>query len=340
MGGDTKASGNRAVAIGIGTTANGAEAFAMGDGTEASGSRAAALGNKTMASNRSAVSMGENSQASGIASIAMGTSTTASGRNAVAMGKGTSADAKMAVAMGNETEVSGWHSVAMNGNTTAQAKNSLVIGRWNTISGSESQWNPDDPLFVAGNGNGDTDRSNALLLKKNGEMTIAGNLTENSDRRLKTNIQKLGSVLGDLEDIAPVRFHFKEDTGHPEDRQIGLIAQEVQDAFPELVTKGSDGYLSLAYPKLTAVLLKGLQEQQATIEDLKAKNKTLSSKQEVTQNRLDSLEDRLARLESRVGAERPASAGLLHSWALGGLFLAFLAGGVVGTRLRSLSAEK
>ncbi len=133
-------------------------------------------------------------------------------------------------------------------------------------------------------------------------MTIAGNLTENSDRRLKTNIQNLGSVLGDLAEIDPVRFRFKEDTGHPEDRQIGLIAQEVQENFPELVTKGADGYLSLAYPKLTAVLLKGLQEQQSTVEEVKQEN--------------EEIKRRLAALEMKITRSEPAEAALMDSWML------------------------
>jgi hypothetical protein len=40
----------------------------------------------------------------------------------------------------------------------------------------------------------------------------------------------------------------------------------VRKEFPELVSEDSEGYLSLAYPKVTALLLKGLQGQQATIQ--------------------------------------------------------------------------
>lgn len=53
-------------------------------------------------------------------------------------------------------------------------------------------------------------------------------------------------------------------------RQIGLIAQNVEKEFPELVNKDKDGYESLAYDKFTAVLLEAIKEQQKQIEGLKA----------------------------------------------------------------------
>jgi hypothetical protein len=81
----------------------------------------------------------------------------------------------------------------------------------------------------------------------------------------------LGPALKGLLSLPAVRYRFKEETGRSTNLQIGLIAQDVQAVFPELVISGSDGHLSLAYPKLTAVLLQGLQEQQAQIETLEAR---------------------------------------------------------------------
>jgi hypothetical protein len=153
---------------------------------------------------------------------------------------------------------------------TAPAYASLVIGRYNVWVGHPTSWEPTDPLLVAGNGTDQAAPSNALTLYKNGNLTIAGTLTESSDARLKVDIEPLGPALEHLADIIPVRFRFREDTGHPTDPQIGLLAQEVAEAFPELVTTDSEGYLSLAYPKLTAVLIRAIQEQQDEIEALRA----------------------------------------------------------------------
>ena len=42
--------------------------------------------------------------------------------------------------------------------------------------------------------------------------------------------------------------------------QIGIIAQELEEQYPELVDIDSDGYKSIQYGKLTAVLLEGIKE--------------------------------------------------------------------------------
>lgn len=55
-------------------------------------------------------------------------------------------------------------------------------------------------------------------------------------------------------------MHFEEGT------EIGLVAQQVEKIFPELVREDGNGYKSVSYEKLTVVLLKALQEQQQMIE--------------------------------------------------------------------------
>ena len=52
-------------------------------------------------------------------------------------------------------------------------------------------------------------------------------------------------------------------------RQIGIIAQELEQEFPELVNTDKDGYKAIAYDKLTAVLLEAIKSQQREIEGLK-----------------------------------------------------------------------
>jgi len=122
-------------------------------------------------------------------------------------------------------------------------------------------------------------------------------------------------VLDHLSPIPAVRYRFKEGTGRSTDPQIRLIAQDVQAAFPELVTRGSDGHLSLAYPKLTAVLLQGLQDQQ---------------------NQIETLEQRLAALEHGALRNTPAPVlgGLpIGAWTAGLVLL----GGLVFWRRRATS---
>jgi surfactin synthase thioesterase subunit len=53
-------------------------------------------------------------------------------------------------------------------------------------------------------------------------------------------------------------------------QQLGVVAQELQKQFPELVVEGDDGFLAVNYSQLSAVLLQAVKEQQKEIETLKA----------------------------------------------------------------------
>jgi hypothetical protein len=152
--------------------------------------------------------------------------------------------------------------------TTSQAYASLVIGRFNVVAGNPFTWDSSDPLFVAGNGVSGNP-SNALTLLKNGDLIIAGTFTSTSDVRLKDEIEPLEGALERVLKLAPIRYRFREGASHPRDRKIGLSAQAVEPLFPELVRRGPDGYLSVAYADLSAVLVRAIQEQQGQIEALR-----------------------------------------------------------------------
>jgi hypothetical protein len=93
--------------------------------------------------------------------------------------------------------------------------------------------------------------------------TIRGNNVSLSDQRHKQDIHTLEKALTKLQELRGVRFKWK-DKAQGTDTQIGLIAQEVEKVVPELVSTDSEGYKSIAYGKLTAVLveaIKALQQQ-------------------------------------------------------------------------------
>ena len=62
-------------------------------------------------------------------------------------------------------------------------------------------------------------------------------------------------------------YHWKEDTAFTNKQDIGLVAQEVEKVFPELVAENEQGYKGIAYSKLTAVLIEAIKEQQAQMID-------------------------------------------------------------------------
>jgi hypothetical protein len=100
-----------------------------------------------------------------------------------------------------------------------------------------------------------------------GSWTVTGTLTESSSVRYKENIADLSYSLEDALKLRPVEYT-KIGTSH---KEVGFIAEEVNDIIPEAVSKNDDGTVeSISYGRLTAVLLQAVKEQQKQIEELKA----------------------------------------------------------------------
>ena len=97
-----------------------------------------------------------------------------------------------------------------------------------------------------------------------------------SDRRLKHNIENLPSQLANITALRPVEFDYIESEGGG--HQLGFIAQEVEEIYPDLVGERPDGMKTLSsLGKWEARLVKAIQEQQATIEALTARIAALES---------------------------------------------------------------
>ncbi|MBB2150645.1 hypothetical protein GM920_17230 [Pedobacter sp. LMG 31462] len=99
--------------------------------------------------------------------------------------------------------------------------------------------------------------------------TIRQNFYTPSDRRLKDHIETLSSTLQKIDQIRGVRFEYKDQTKYATGPKIGVIAQELQKVYPEMVTQGKDGFLKVDYTQLTGILIQAIKEQQVEIEELK-----------------------------------------------------------------------
>jgi len=104
-----------------------------------------------------------------------------------------------------------------------------------------------------------------LLARSNGKHAIvnAGSFTYTSDGRLKKNVVPMDGALDSLDSMRGVYHHWNDDS--QPDRAIGVIAQDVQQFYPELVIENSSGLLSVNYPKLAAVLLQSVKELKAMV---------------------------------------------------------------------------
>ncbi len=112
-----------------------------------------------------------------------------------------------------------------------------------------------------------------------------GAYVQSSDKRLKSEIELLENVLGKVKELKPKTYYYKSDISR--NRTIGLIAQEVQGLFPELVSSNNeDGMLGLEYSAFAVIAIKAIQEQQTLIE--------------TQSERIMALEERLVRLEKNL----------------------------------------
>jgi hypothetical protein len=99
-----------------------------------------------------------------------------------------------------------------------------------------------------------------LMTFASGSLTVAGDIVVSSDARLKTNIVALGPTLMSLLQIEAKSYTMKDDT--EQKQKIGLLAQEVQKVFPELVSEDKNGMLAVNYQALVPVLINALKEQE------------------------------------------------------------------------------
>lgn len=107
-----------------------------------------------------------------------------------------------------------------------------------------------------------------------GNFTARGTLTESSDRRLKKKLKK--HKVRDFLALQPYEYVKKAKGSSPE---IGFMAQDVAEHYPEFVQTDSNGYLSVSYARFVVPMIAKMGEQQ---------------------KRIESLEERVARMEKLI----------------------------------------
>ena len=262
-----------------------------------SGANSSAIGVETVASGTKSVAIGYDSYAEGDYSLAVGGLNQAYGEISVVLGNSSLAVGRSSMAIGMNVEALADLSTAMGYGTITNDYSSLVIGRFNIgefLDDFDSKpikattYSPENAAFTIGNGTGYNDRSDAFKVLFNGntmisnDLTVYGEIITSSDARLKTNIVSLGSTLSKLLLIDGKSYTMIKDGK----QKIGLLAQEIKEVFPELVTEDDNEMLAVNYQGLVPVLINALKEQeskfekqQAEIEELKEMvNRLISSK--------------------------------------------------------------
>ncbi len=168
------------------------------------------------------------------------------------------------------------HQTDINGGTNAAATNygdqllintpgSVNYGVYASVTGAATNW--------AGYFLGDVQinsGSGPYALTVNGNVLCSGSTSAWSDKRFKRDITKLENVNDKIKKLSGYTYYFNteefKDKNFSKDQQIGLIAQELKEVFPQLVTEDTKGYMAVNYQGMVPVLLEAIKEQQGQLE--------------------------------------------------------------------------
>jgi hypothetical protein len=92
----------------------------------------------------------------------------------------------------------------------------------------------------------------------NADTVVAKTFLTRSDRNVKDDIHKIEGILEKLRNLSGYRYIFKDDPSKT--RRLGLIAQEVEEEFPDLVETGWDDTKVLDYTGMIPVLVEAIKE--------------------------------------------------------------------------------
>ena len=173
-------------------------------------------------------------------------------------------------------------------------RNNFVVG---TKSNSPLVLNTNDTERMRIDTNGNvgigTDDCDGYKLKVNGEFRTtngtADSWTSTSDRRWKKDIKTLDNSLDKIATLRGVSYLWRVDDfpnkNFSDGTQLGVIAQEIETVFPELVHTDKKGYKSVQYSNIVAPLIEAI--------------KTLKHQNEAQQDQITSLIERVKALEDK-----------------------------------------
>ncbi|MCH7677379.1 tail fiber domain-containing protein, partial [candidate division KSB1 bacterium] len=148
-------------------------------------------------------------------------------------------------------------------------------------------------LFLNNNSSGDV-----VLVRGGGNVIVSTTLVHSSDRRLKKNITTLDHALDKVLNLRGVSFEWKKEGARNRNPQqgvqIGFVAQEVETVVPELVKTDSEGYKSVAYANVTALLVEAVKGQQKTIAEQNTQLKAQNAQLKELRSRVNKLESQFS----------------------------------------------
>ena len=153
-----------------------------------------------------------------------------------------------------------------------------------------------DIVAIAGS-HGDTSKE----LYVNGDVYATGTVTSASDARFKRDVRPVSGAMAVARAVNPVTFDFKvdkfPDRRFPRERQAGVIAQELEETLPHLVTTDDAGYKGVAYERLGVYALAALKELDADADaEFETQRRAIASQAAL----IASMEKRLAEMDEAI----------------------------------------
>lgn len=136
--------------------------------------------------------------------------------------------------------------------------------------------------------------SGYYLCNNSGNITYGSSCTS-SDLRLKTDLKPVGPSLEKLVKLQAYTFYWKDKKARGAERNMGLIAQDVEKYFPELVVNNPDGYKALQYDRLAGPIVESIKE-------LKVQNDRQAEALAKADARIEALTKGLEELRAQVKA--------------------------------------
>ncbi len=113
---------------------------------------------------------------------------------------------------------------------------------------------------------GDLTVSENALFEK--DITVMGTIYNPSDENIKTNIEKISQTdINSLERLEPKKYNFKADETKRE--HYGLIAQDIERIYPQLVKEDESGFKKVNYLELIPIMIAKMNKMQEEINNLR-----------------------------------------------------------------------